>query len=82
MEIKITIIRTGTKSTNNQRNKFMFKLELCDKQIKALTQILNNALDNYELFLTLNDDDEIFDHEFYKEIKQIRNKLLTKGINQ
>lgn len=55
----------------------MIKLELDDVEAWFLTQILDNALDNPELFTTVDEnDDETFDSDFHKEIVDIRNKLI------
>ncbi len=55
----------------------MIKLELDDVQAWFLTQILDNALDNYELFTTVDEnDEETFDKDFHEEIISIRDKLL------
>lgn len=55
----------------------MIKLELDDVQAWFLTQILDNALDNYDLFTTVDEnDEETFDKDFHEEIISIRDKLL------
>lgn len=55
----------------------MIKLELCDTQAWFLTQILDNAIDNYDLFNTVDENDnETFDNEFHEEILNIRDTLL------
>jgi len=54
------------------------QLELDETEAWFLTQILDNSLDNYELFTTVDDDDyETFDKDFHSEVKSIRDKLLT-----
>jgi hypothetical protein len=54
------------------------QLELDETEAWFLTQILDNSLDNYELFTTVDDDDdETFDEDFHSEVKSIRDKLLT-----
>lgn len=55
----------------------MIKLELDNVQAWFLTQILDNALDNYDLFTTVDEnDEETFDKDFREEIISIRDKLL------
>jgi hypothetical protein len=55
----------------------MIKLELDEQSAWFLTQILDNALDNHELFYTTDEDDEeTFDEEFHAEVISIRDKLL------
>jgi hypothetical protein len=55
----------------------MIKLELDEPSAWFLTQILDNALDNHELFYTTDEDDyQTFDKEFHAEVISIRDKLL------
>ena len=51
-------------------------LELGTNQTKQLLRILDNALDNSDLFTSIDrNDEEVFDPSFYSEIKEIRNRL-------
>jgi hypothetical protein len=51
-------------------------MELTKVELKNLVRLLDNALDNYELFTDVNDDNyETFDAEFHQIIKNIRNNL-------
>lgn len=55
----------------------MIKLELDDVQAWFLTQILDNVSDQYDLFYTMDEnDEETFDTDFHEEIISIRDKLL------
>ena len=55
----------------------MIKLELDDMQAWFLTQILDNVSDRYDLFYTMDEnDEETFDKDFHEEIISIRDKLL------
>ena len=55
----------------------MIKLELESSRAWFLTQILENALANYELFLTVDEnDEETFDEDFHAEIKSILDTLI------
>lgn len=55
----------------------MIKLKLDDVQAWFLTQILDNVSDQYDLFYTMDEnDEETFDKDFHEEIISIRDKLL------
>ena len=55
----------------------MINLELDETSAWFLTQILDNALANYELFTTVDEnDEETFDEDFHAEIISIRDNLL------
>ena len=55
----------------------MVNLKLDERAAWCLTQILDNALDNHVLFITVDEDDnETFDNDFHEEIISIRDKLL------
>lgn len=55
-------------------------MELSKQEIADLIRILDNALDNPELFITLDENDyEIFDNQFHQNVKKIKNALKNKG---
>lgn len=52
------------------------KIDLELRQLKQLTKILNNSLDNPELFSDVNEFGyEYFDTSFHKDVKNIRDTL-------
>lgn len=54
----------------------MIKLELDESQAWFLSVILERALDNYELFTTVDEnDEETFDDDFHNEILSVADKL-------
>jgi hypothetical protein len=54
----------------------MIKIELDDSQAWFLSIILERALANYDLFTTVDEnDDETFDEDFHEEILTIVDKL-------
>jgi hypothetical protein len=57
----------------------MINLELSKTNALSLLKILNNSLDNYELFTDVDDDNyERFDDEFNINIRKIRDNLRGK----
>ena len=55
----------------------MITLKLDEQEAWFLTQILDNALDNHDLFVTCDEDDEeTFDEEFHTEVLNIRDNLI------
>jgi hypothetical protein len=54
------------------------EIVLNSEYLEPLIRILDNSLDNYELFTDVNvdDDEEFFDNHFHKSIVEIRNELL------
>jgi hypothetical protein len=60
----------------------MIKLELDEQEAWFLTQILDNALDNHDLFLTVDEnDEETFDGDFHDSVMDTRNKLIEVRLN-
>jgi hypothetical protein len=61
----------------------MIKLELNEKSAHFLIKILENSLDNYELFTDIDENSyEFFDKNFHDEILTIRNTLIkVRGLN-
>ena len=54
------------------------KLELDDIESFFLTEILSRALENRQMFLTVNEDNyESFDQSFHDEINGILDMVLT-----
>lgn len=54
----------------------MIKLELDDPQAWFLSVILQRALSNYDLFTTVDEnDEETFDEDFHEEILSFVDKL-------
>ncbi len=54
----------------------MIKLELDEPQAWFLSVILERALDNYDLFTNVDEnDEETFDEDFHAEIRSLSNKL-------
>jgi hypothetical protein len=55
----------------------MINFKLDDNEAWFLTQILDNALVNYDLFITVDEnDEETFDENFYEEIMILRKRLI------
>jgi hypothetical protein len=61
----------------------MIKLELNEKSANFLIRILENSLENYDLFTDVDEDSyEFFDKNFQDEILTIRNTLIKlKGLS-